>query len=117
LTSCRRVLKTLADLLYPADNTMVEGIDGRSRKMTDDKSISRLVQFATSKATGSASRDVVIAQVKALGERLDALNDLSSKGVHAQVSAAEVDQCLIQTYLAVGDLLRLADADSGALAA
>lgn len=85
--------------------------------MTENKFISRLVQFAASRATGSASRDVLTAQIKALGERLDALNDLGSKGVHAQVSAAEVDQCLIQTYLAVGDLFRLADADSGALAA
>lgn len=117
LMSCRRVLKTLADLLYPADGEVVRGVDDRERKMTDDKYLARLCQFATVKAAGSASREVLIAQIKALGERLDALNDLSSKGVHAQVSAAEVDQCLIQTYLAVGDLLRLADADSGALAA
>jgi hypothetical protein len=117
LTSCRRVLKTLADLLYPADDTVVKGVDGRERKMTENKFIARLCQFATARASGSASGTVLVAQVKALGERLDALNSLSSKGVHAEVTAAEVDQCMIQTYLAVGDLLRLADADSGVLAA
>lgn len=42
LTSCRRALKTLADVLYPASNEQVQGIDGRERKMTDDKFVSRL---------------------------------------------------------------------------
>ena len=116
LTSCRRVLKTLADVLYPATDETVEGIDGVERKMTDDKFITRLCQFATEKTEGSASREMLVSQIRALGERLDALNRLTSKGVHADVSPAEVDQCIIQTYLAAGDLLRLADGRSAALA-
>jgi hypothetical protein len=32
---------------------------------------------------------------------------LASKGVHATVTAAEVDTCVIQTYLMVGEVLRL----------
>lgn len=117
LTSCRRVLKTLADALYPASGEKVVGVDGRERKMTDDKFIARLCQYASESGVGSAARQVLAAQIAALGERLDALNDLASKGVHANVSPAEVDQCLIQTYLTVGDLLRLSDDDSGLLSA
>jgi hypothetical protein len=115
LTSCRRVLKTLADALYPATNEEVEGVDGKTRKMTDDKYIARLCEFAAEKTRGSASRAVLVGQIKALGDRLGALNALSSKGVHDQVSADEVDQCLIQTYLAVGDLLRLANDRTAAI--
>jgi hypothetical protein len=112
LTSCRRVLKTLADVLYPPREGQIEGIDGRPRKLTDDKFVSRLCQYAAERASGSASRDVLVSQIKALGDRLDALNDLSSKGVHADVSGVEVDQCLIQTYLIVGDLLRIEAGES-----
>lgn len=108
LTSCRRVLKTVADVLYPASNALVQGIDGRARKMTDDKFISRLCQFA-SEGSGSSSAALLSAQVRSLAERLDALNALSSKGVHDEASSAEVDQCMIQTYLVVGDLLRIAE--------
>ncbi len=110
LTSCRRVLKTVADVLYPASNAIVEGIDGRVRKMTDDKFISRLCQFA-SEGSGSSSQALLSAQVRSLSERLDALNSLSSKGVHDEVSSPEVDQCIIQTYLVVGDLLRIAESE------
>jgi hypothetical protein len=58
-----------------------------------------------------------VSQIKTLGERLDALNALGSKGVHDAVAPAEVDQCLIQTYLAAGDLLRLAEDRASTLAA
>jgi hypothetical protein len=109
LTSCRRVLKTLADALYPATNETVEGVDGARRRMTEDRHISRLCQFVADRPAGSASRKLLERQVKTLGERLDALNALSSKGVHDEVSSAEVDQCLIQTYTTVGDLLRIAE--------
>jgi hypothetical protein len=109
LTSCRRVLKTVADVLYPASNVVVSGIDERPRKMTDDKFISRLCQFA-SEGDGSTSAALVSAQVGSLADRLAALNSLSSKGVHDEASSAEVDQCIIQTYLVVGDLLRIAEA-------
>jgi hypothetical protein len=66
--------------------------------MTDDKFISRLCQFA-SEGNGSSSAALLSAQVRALAERLDALNSLSSKGVHGEASPAEVDQSIIQTYL------------------
>jgi hypothetical protein len=117
LTSCRRVLKTVADALYPATGNKVAGIDGAERKMTDDKFVSRLCQFVTEKAQGSNSQALVVSQVRELATRLDALNSLASKGVHASVSQHEVDHCLIQTYITVGDLLRIEAGTSAALVA
>lgn len=114
LTSCRRVLSTLADALYPASKGTATGVDGRERKMNQEAYINRLLQFASEAQMGSRSRELLTTQIKLLGERLAALNGLASKGVHADVSREEVDQCLIQTYLAAGDLLRLAADDSGA---
>jgi hypothetical protein len=43
---------------------------------------------------------------------MDRLYDLVSKGVHTDVTEFEVNQAVIQTYLLVGDILRLADQDS-----
>jgi hypothetical protein len=43
-----------------------------------------------------------------LSGRLDAMNALSSKGVHApEFALFEARHCAMQTYLVVGDLLRL----------
>lgn len=109
LTSCRRVLKSLADALYPPSDLVVEGGDGKERKMSDDKYINRLMQFASEAVTGSGSRSLLQAQISDLAARVDALNAACSKGVHDDVTDFEVNQCVIQTYLLCGDLLRLRD--------
>jgi hypothetical protein len=109
VTSCRRVLKSLADALYPATDEEVEGYDGMIRKMTEDRFISRLMQFAGERVSSSGSRSLIQARLSDLAARLDALNQVSSKGVHDDVTSFEVNQCVIQTYLLAGDLLRLQD--------
>jgi hypothetical protein len=53
--------------------------------------------------------------VEELGKRVDRLNALASKGVHAEVTEFEVNLCVLQTYALAGDLLRLLDATSAAL--
>lgn len=111
LTSCRRALKSLADALYPASVEPVVGLDGKDHEVTDDKFMNRLIQFASnrSRSLGAAERAVLLAQIPHLGQMLDGLNELASKGVHGSTTDAEVDHCIIQTYLLIGDLLRLAE--------
>jgi hypothetical protein len=111
-TSCRRVLKTIADHLYPARTEPVAGADGRPRVLTEDKWVSRLWQYAFEKIPGSTSQKIALAQIENLGERINRLNDLASKGVHADVSPFEAHQCTLQTYVLIGDLLRLAEGSS-----
>jgi hypothetical protein len=109
LVSCRRILKSVADVLYPSTDDEVSGPDGKARKLTDDKYISRLWQFVYEKKRGTASANLLQAQISELGQRIERVYELSSKGVHADVSDFEVNQCVIQTYLTVGDVLHLAD--------
>ena len=106
LTSCRRALKSLADVLYPANDEEIIGADGRSRTMSDDRFINRLCQFATESASG-ASRVLTVEHLVAIGDRLKSLVSLGSKGVHADVSADEVDLTITHTYTVIGDLLRM----------
>lgn len=82
-------MKTLADLVYPASRTPVLGTDGAMHGVTDDKFINRLIQFMD-RRRDRAGR-LAGATVEGLAARLDALNDLSSKGVHDKVTEAEVD--------------------------
>jgi hypothetical protein len=114
-TSCRRVLKAMADSLYPSDSVPVVCSDGKTRIMTDDKFISRLIQFVFEAMGKHASANLVMAEIQSLGPRIEKLHDLSNKGVHAVVTRTEADQCAIHTYLLVGDLLRIKDGVSAAL--
>ena len=112
LTTCRRILEALADSVYPASETKVKGPDGKERLLTQDKYISRLWQFVADKVGQRTSGELLLSQIADLGHRIDKAYALACKGVHAEVSAFEVNQCVIQTYLAVGDILRLYDQTS-----
>ncbi|MGB3259171.1 MAG: hypothetical protein WBA72_14430 [Ornithinimicrobium sp.] len=107
LTSCRRILKATADAVYPATGATVTSADGNLRKMTDEAFINRLLQAVADAVGKHGNAKVVGTTLAALGPRLAALNELASKGVHSDVTADEVDTCVVQTYLMVGDVLRL----------
>lgn len=112
LTSCRRIIQALADALYPATGQTIRGADGKARAMTQDQFKNRLWQFASERVKPTHARQLLLANLEELVRRLESLNDLSSKGVHADVTAAEVDQCVMQTYLLCGDFLGLSEAHS-----
>ncbi len=111
LVSCRRLLKSLADALYPPGLHWVVGFDGKKHKLTDENYIARLWQFVYEKLSKSRSGNLLRTQIEEIGKRLDRLYDLINKGVHDNVSRFEVNQAIIQTYLIIGDILRVADGD------
>lgn len=107
LTSCRRVLKTMADELYPPSSEPVICFDGKTRVLDDGKFVNRLVQYVAETVGKHENGAVVQAALEDVSARLDALNALASKGVHAEVTTYEVDTCVVQTYLVVADVLRI----------
>ena len=88
------------------------GADGKSRILTDDQFINRLWQYVFEKTGRTTSSDLLITSVQDLGNRIDRLYDLTNKGVNTEVLDFEVNQCLIQTYILIGDLLRIEDKQS-----
>lgn len=109
--SCRRVLKSVADVLYPPTDIPLVGPDGVERQLTDDRWVSRLWQFVVDRSGDSRFRKAIQSNMSDLGSRIDAMNDLTSKGVHEAAEPYEVQQAVIQTYVLIGDLLRLGERD------
>jgi hypothetical protein len=107
LMSCRRALKTVADRVYPATGESVLGADGKHHEMTDTNYRSRLLQFVSEQGDGATDADLLASQVDELSGKLERLISLASKGVHDKVSATEVNHCVIQTYLTIGDVLQV----------
>ena len=107
LTSCRRVLKTLADQLYPARSEPVVGSDGKPHLLNDAAFVNRLLQYVVETVGKHENGAVVQATLQDVDARLNTLNELASKGVHADVTTYEVDTCVVQTYLVVADVLRI----------
>jgi hypothetical protein len=84
LTSCRRMIKSLADSLYPATNKKIAGLDDVERRMSDDAYKNRLLQYVREQISKHKNGAVLQAVITQLGARLDALDGLASKGVHAK---------------------------------
>ena len=109
LISCRRLLKTFADNFYPAKENAVICEDGKKRDLSEDKYVNRLWMYITNKTKNGRSRELLCVQTADLGSRLDGVYNLSNKGVHASISEFEMTQCIMQTYLLIGDILRISD--------
>ncbi len=107
LTSCRRVISSLADTLYPPREGLTECSDGIKRELGPAQYKNRLTEYVSNECRKSVSRDLLMRLVEDTSYRITKLNDLASKGVHADISVHEVNQCVIQTYICVGDILAL----------
>jgi predicted house-cleaning noncanonical NTP pyrophosphatase (MazG superfamily) len=117
LASSRRLIKALADALYPASGQDVVGIDGTPRSMSDDKYKNRLTEYVRENVEGKRHRQIVVQLVSELSNRLNALDGLASKGVHDEVTQAEAETCVVWTYMLAGDIVRIADGTSALLRA
>lgn len=116
LTSTRRMIKDLADALYPATGETIVGEDRVERVMDDDAYRNRLVQFAKEKLGKRLRGKVMGDTLASYGKRITNLDSMASKGVHSDVTAAEAEQCVIWSFMLVADLLRIADGTSVDLA-
>ena len=117
LTSCRRMIKELADTVYPATGKTITGNDGVDRTMSDPAYRNRLVQYVREQLGPHKQGPVIQRTLDSLGARLSSLDSLASKGVHDEVSAAEAETCIMWTYLLAADIVRIADGSSALLVA
>jgi DNA uptake protein ComE-like DNA-binding protein len=105
LTACRRVIKAVADVLFPPTDELRNG-----RKLGEEQYINRLWAFLDTRLEASSDKDLAKAHVDYLGSFIQRLNDKASKGVHATVSYEEAVRAVLYTYLTLGDILELAPA-------
>lgn len=115
LTSCRRVIKALADALFPPAKNPVTDINGIERAVTDDRYKNRLLEYVRQRVEPKRQRDIVLSIIEDLNTRLTALDGLSGKGVHGTVTANEAETCVVWTYMLAAEIMRIADGTSAQL--
>ncbi len=94
MTHLRRCLRSLADLVYPADNT-IEGL-------SEDKYLNRLSKFITDCRNDFGFLTPI--DLKGLETLLRDVNDRASKGVHNHVSFFEAQQVLVAAILYIDNV-------------
>lgn len=108
LTACRRLLATVADALFPARDEPYIDSKGKSRKVGADSYKNRLMAYIDERIKSSSTVSIVNSQIEHLATRLDAVYDKACKGVHDDVDIHEARLTLIQTWLFLAELARLA---------
>lgn len=110
LTTCRRILKAVADHVMPG----VQGAETPDGHRLDDQAYrNRIHEYVKSAVGSDRTADAVKTALGGVIERFNALDQLASKGVHAGVALAEAELCAINTYIVAGELLRIS-ADAAA---
>ena len=107
LTTCRRILESVADVVYPPQAEPVVDSSGKTRKVGSENYINRLWMFVDTSMSGSTHSRLILATLQDFGSRIDTVYSLTNKGVHNDVAQAEVDTCVMQTYLLAGEIIRI----------
>lgn len=103
LTSCRRILKDVADKLYPPREPIIKG--DKKIKLGEDNVINRLIAFIEDNQESKTYNKIVGDNLDYLGNRLDAIYNATSKGVHSDLTHFEAKRYVVYTYFILGDIL------------
>ena len=109
LNSCRRVLVTVADSLFPSQDSDFVDRKGNSRKIGLNEYKNRLLAFIESKITHGSDLSIISSELEHLASRLDAVHDKVCKGVHVEVNLSEARLTVIHTYLFLAEVARHAN--------
>jgi hypothetical protein len=106
LRSCRRVLEAVVNVVYPPSSKPHIDKSGNDREVGATQYKNRLVAFVENSSEGTHSL-ALTASIIDFANRLDALDDLTQKGVHAMATAIDVEFGIIQTYILAGEVLTM----------
>ena len=104
LTTCRRVIDSFADSVFPASAQPFR-IGDESIEVGERHTRNRIRAYIYSRI-GRCSR------YERLSKSLGALYDRVSAGVHSDVDGGEAKALVLQTYLFLGELLSLPNSDT-----
>ena len=114
LTSCRRVLCTAADSVFPPQDKIYTDRSGNARKVGQEEYKNRLLAFIETRTVSTTTVAIQIAELEHLAARVDAVYDKVCKGIHADVSRKEAQLAIIHTYLILAEVARVASDSASA---
>lgn len=104
LTSCRRVLTAVADVVFPARSELYVDVRGVEHEVGRGQYRNRILAALDTSSSTTHGR-ALAASLDDFAVRLERLDELTQKGVHENPTAVDVDFGVIQTYLLAGEVL------------
>jgi len=107
LLSCRRILESVADSVFPAQDVPYISANEKQREVGQNNYINRILAFIEQNTTQKTYSSLITSNLEHLAARLDALNNESQKGVHDIVTKEEARLTIIQMYLIIAEVARI----------
>lgn len=112
LTTCRRLFGDVADELFKINfpnytEKMYKTKSGKEIDVSGEHYKNKLSAVIEKLQDKSPNKCLVGSNILYLIDRMDTLNDLQCKGVHNEISKEDAMQCIIHTYICLGDILSL----------
>ena len=112
LTSCRRlwedVAKQLFEEVFPGyKDKMFKTKSGKEIDVSGDHYNNKLSAIIEMLQTKTAKNTLVGSEIIYLVDWMEQINKLQSSGVHSDITRGQAMQCIIHTYIALGDILKL----------
>lgn len=107
LVSCRRILMSVADSIFPAQDENYIDLRGNSRKVGQEEYKNRLMAFLEQHTISGSTKEIYDSQINHLAARLDAVYEKSCKGVHNNICESEAMLAIVHTYLFIAEIGRV----------
>jgi len=112
LTTCRRLFGDVADELFKINfpnytEKMYKTKSGKEIDVSGEHYKNKLSAVIEKLQDKSTNKCLIGSNILYLIDRMDTLNDLQCKGVHNEISKEDAMQCIIHTYICLGDILSL----------
>ena len=101
--NCRRLIKAVADELFPARDDEYVPREGKSFGVGKEQFLNRL--HACADSLESDNRKYMIKKVKLLRDVCGEIPQSINKGTHADITNADAEMLVIYSYLILGELI------------
>ncbi len=104
-STCRRVLKDVADVVFPAQDKPQVDEDGKEHKLDDSKYVNRIIAGIYADMGKGKDERFTKSMIEYIGHFLSGIQEYASKGDHATFQKTDAVRCLVYTYMLLGDIL------------
>lgn len=109
LTTCRRLLMTVADSLFPAQDEDWIDKSNKKRKVGTEQYKNRLLAYISEHSVSGSDSAILESELEFIAAKLDAVYEKTCKGVHIDVNKNEARLAVISIYILLGEIARFSN--------
>ena len=100
---CRRLIKAVADQLFPPQEDQYKTKNGESFKVREEQFLNRLQAYVDS--VDSPNRKFLVRKIQLLRDLYGEVPESINKGTHSTIKNSDAEMLVIYTYIILGDII------------